>query len=305
MAHSRAMLRGCIAACLAVGVISAAPAGAQLGGTDLVPWPEALPPADVPNEVQPRAVERCRSGRVRCVAGLARRLERQWRRFDARCDHRAVIAYSYWQITRGLLADMRGPRAGALVRSRRYMSLLITNFSNRYFRAFRRYRRGLPVTPAWRITFETAASSDANAGQDVMLFSNVHVQHDLPFAYAKLGIETRSGRSRKPDHDAVNEINARVFDGIEKFIAANYDPSFSLLDVPLVPAEEVGALELVKSWREQAWRSAERLIAARTRAERREVAGTIRETSTRWAEMISSGFIPGYRATRDEFCRSR
>lgn len=289
---------------LTTAVLAAAPARAQLGGTDFVPWPEALPPSDVPNEVQPRPVERCRSGTVSCVAGLERRLKHQWRRFDARCDHRAVIAYSYWQITRGLLADMRGPRAGALVRGRRYMSLLITNFSNRYFRAFRRYARGLAVTPAWRITFETAAHADAQAGQEVMLFSNVHVQHDLPFAYAKLGIETRSGRSRKPDHDAVNEINARVFDGIEKYIAANYDPSFTLIDFPLVPIEEVGTLEVVKSWREQAWRSAERLLAAETRAERRRVAGEIRENSTRWAEMISSGGIPGHRETRDEFCRT-
>ncbi len=142
------------------------------------------------------------------------------------------------------------------------MAYLITNFSNRYFRAFRRYARGQPVTDAWRITFETAATADANAGQEVLLFSNAHVQHDLPFAYAKLGIETRSGRSRKPDHDAVNAVNARVFDGIEKFIAAHYDPSFSLIDLPFVPIEEVGTLELVKTWREQAWRSAERLLAA-------------------------------------------
>ena len=115
----------------------------------------------------------------------------------------------------------------------------------------------------------------------MLLFSNAHVQHDLPFAYAKMGIETRSGRSRKPDHDAVNAVNARVFDGIEKFIAAHYDPSFSLIDIPFVPVEEIGTLELVKAWREGAWRSAERLLAADSPAERAEVAAQIRETSTR------------------------
>jgi hypothetical protein len=185
------------------------------------------------------------------------------------------------------------------------MEYLITNFSNRYFRAFRRYARGLRVAPAWRITFETAAGADANAGQEVLLFSNAHVQRDLPFAYAKLGIETRSGKSRKPDHDAVNAVNARVFDGIEKFIAANYDPTFSLIDIPVVPVEEVGTLELVKMWREQAWRSAERLLAAEGPEERAEVVTTIRENSTRWAEMISSGETPGHRETRDNYCQAR
>jgi Family of unknown function (DUF5995) len=287
--------------CLLVALAAAGAASARTEGTDLFPWPEALPPSQVPNDAQGRAVEHCRRPGPSCVHGLRRRLRRQFERFDATCDHRAVIAYSYLQITRGLLADMRGPRPG-LVRHRRWMAYLITNFSNRYFRAFRRHARGLAVTPAWEITFETAARANAQAGQEVLLFSNVHVQHDLPFAYEKLGIETRSGRSRKPDHDAVNEINARVFDRIEDYLAAHYDPSFSLVDTPFVPVEEIGALELVKLWREGAWRSAERLLAAGTAAERAAVATTIRETATRWAEAISAPGFPGYRATRDAYC---
>ncbi len=290
----------------ALGVVAAlavaAPAIAQVEGTDLVPWPQALPPADVPNDVQAHGVEHCRKASVRCVAGLERRLKRQFERFNATCDHRAVISYSYLEITRGLLDDMRGPRDGAVVSHRRWMAYLITNFSNRYFRAFDRYERGLPVTPGWQITFDTAMGSDASAGQEVLLFSSVHVQHDLPFAYEKMGIETRSGKTRKLDHDAVNAINARVFDGIEKFIAAHYDPAFSLIDIPFAPAEEVGTLELIKSWREQGWRSAERLLAAETAEERDEVAEQIRASSTAWAQMIASGGAPGYRETRDQYC---
>jgi hypothetical protein len=291
---------------LALAALAAVPgpARAQLGGADLIPWPQALPPAQIPNDVRARPVEHCRRGTVACVAGLERRLERQWTRLDASCDHLAVIAYSYLQITRGLLADMRGPRPG-LVEHRGWMAYLITNFSNRYFRAFRNYASGRPVTDAWRITFEAAANGDLQAGQEVMLFSNVHVQHDLPFAYEQMGLRTRSGASRKPDHDAVNAVNARVFDGIEKFVAANYDPSFSLIDVPVVPVEEIGVLELVKIWREGAWRSAERLLAAETEAERQEVATAIRENATAWAERISGLGFPGYGAARDEFCRSR
>jgi hypothetical protein len=182
------------------------------------------------------------------------------------------------------------------------MEYLITQFSNRYFRAFHRYAQGKHVTEAWQITFETAATGDANAGQEVLLFSNAHVQHDLPYAYAKMGIETRSGRTRKPDHDAVNAVNARVFEGIEKFIAAHYDPSFNLIDVPVLPVEETGTLEFVKLWREQAWRSAEQLLAADGPAERHAVSRRIRENATRWAQMISSGGVPGYRETRDEYC---
>ena len=114
-----------------------------------------------------------------------------------------------------LPADHEGParrpradRVPGLVRHRRWMTYLITTFSNRYFEAFRDYRRGRPVADAWRLTFEAAASGDANAGQDVLLFSNAHVQHDLPFALEEMGLRARSGASHKPDHDAVNAINA-------------------------------------------------------------------------------------------------
>lgn len=294
-----------VAAVVGVALLIAAPARAQPTGTDHLPWPQALPPADVPNHVQPRAVRHCRDGGPGCVRGLARRLRRQWRRFDRRCDHRAVIAYAYLEITRELRRDFERPRRQALVRHRRWMSYVITTFSNRYFHAFRRWRRGKPVPDAWRITFETAAEGDAHAGQDVLLFSNAHVQRDLPFAYAQIGLETRGGRSRKHDHDAVNEVNARVFDRIEKGIAARYDPTMSLFDVPVLPAEEVTALELVKGWREGAWRNAERLLNAEGAAERAEVVASIEASSRVWAELISSGGPPGHRQTRDEWCAAR
>jgi hypothetical protein len=109
--------------------------------------------------------------------------------------------------------------------------------------------------------------------------------------------------SHKPDHDAVNAINAAVFDPIEKYIAAHYDPSFAVFDLP-VPAEELGALELVKAWREGAWRNGERLLNAEP-SERRAVVEQIRATSRLWAELISSGGLPGTRETRDAFCRAQ
>jgi hypothetical protein len=292
-------------AALAVGI---ALAGALAGGASAdhfdadLGWPQLVPPGAAPTAAQPQPVPRCRQASIRCVDGLVRRLRAQWRAFDRTCDHRAVIAYSYLQITRGLREDLAGPRPG-LVRYRHWMTYLITTFSNRYFDAFRDYDAGRRVAEAWRITFETAAEGDANAGQDVLLFSNAHVQHDLPFALAEMGLRTRRGASRKRDHDAVNAINTRVFDPIQDYIAAHYDPSFSTIDAKPSPLEEMGTLELVKSWRESAWRNAERLLGAESEAERAEVAESIDASSRFWAELISSGGMPGHREVRDAWCR--
>ncbi len=182
------------------------------------------------------------------------------------------------------------------------MIYLITAFSNMYSAAFRDYDAGRPVADAWRITFETAASADASAGQDVLLFSNAHVQHDLPFVLVQMGLVAPDGKSRKADHDAVNIINTRVFDPIEDYIAAHYDPTFSLIDAKPSPLDEIGTLELVKSWREGAWRNAERLANAATAEEQAEVVRSIQAQSTLWAELISSGEMPGLRETRDAWC---
>jgi hypothetical protein len=221
-----------------------------------------------------------------------------------------VVAYSYLKITEGLRDDLkplpRGPEARGgndrLVRHRKWMRYVIANFSNRYFTAFRHYRKGLRVPPSWRIAFEAMDSGDYNAGQDVLLFSNAHVQHDLPFVYAEMGLRTRSGASRKTDHDAVNAINTRVYDGIQDYIAEHYDPSFEAIDASPSPVEEIVTLEGIKGWRELAFRNGERLLAAETPAERQRVAQAIRNNATRFAELITLVQTPGHRTARDAYC---
>lgn len=294
-----ARLMACALAVLALATTAATARGDHF---DLdLPWPQLLPPLPTPTTAQPHPVPRCSQASIECVNGLVRRLRKQWRGFDASCDHRAVIAYSYLEITRGLRDDLTLPEPG-LVRHREWMTYLITTFSNRYFAAFRDYARGDPVPGAWRITFETADAGDANAGQDVLLFSNAHVQHDLPFALEEMGLRTPAGESRKRDHDAVNAINSRVFDPIEDYVAAHYDPSFSLFDLKPLPLEELGVLELVKLWREGAWRNAERLLNADSPSERAHVVASIKANSRLWAQLISSIEVPGTRASRDAWC---
>ena len=285
---------------VALTLASAPAALADHGDLD-IPWPQLLPPQPTSTEVQPGPVKRCRDASIACVDQLVDHLKHQWRGYDRTCDHRAVIAYSYLKITQGLRADLAGD-GDDLVHYKRWMTYLITTFSNRYRAAFHDWEVGEPVPEAWRITFQTADAGDANAGQDVLLFSNAHVQHDLPFALEEMGLRARDGASRKGDHDAVNRINTAVFDPIEDYIAAHYDPSFALIDAKPLPGDEIGTLELVKLWRETAWRNAERLLNAPDEAARDRVVADIDAYSTAWARLISSGGLPGTRAQRDAFC---
>jgi hypothetical protein len=287
-----------------VAALALAPSAAADHSNEDLQWPQALPAAPSSTAIQPHGVKNCHRASIRCIDGLMRRLEAQWRPLDAACDHRALFSLSYLRITAGLREDLARPHP-LHFNDPDWFTYVITTFSNRYFAAFRDYERGRPVPAAWKITFDEAARGDANGGQDVLLASNAHTQHDLPYAYAEMGLRTPDGASRKHDHDGVNAINSAVFDGLEDEFAERYDPFFELIDMKPLPFDEVGTMEMVKGWREGAWRNAERLVNARTAVERRQVEESIDVNSRVWAEALRSVEQPGYRQTRDDYCRAK
>lgn len=299
--------RARLAAGLAAGALSiatAAPAGADHGNGNL-PWPELLPPREVGTEVQPAPMPACPHARVACVQRVVERMTRRWRPLDRSCDHRAVFALTYLRTTEALRDTLR--RNPAFFRYTRWVLLEDVLFANYYFRAYDNYEAGRQVPDAWRIAFDTATRdpADANAGQDVLLGMNAHIQRDLPYVLAEVGLRTPGGVSRKPDHDRVNRILTRVVDPVEDEIARRYDEFFTLADLKPSPMEEHLALELLKSWREGAWRNAERLLSATSAQERRTVRASIEAGSRAWAEALSAGEVPGYGAVRDAHCGAR
>jgi hypothetical protein len=241
---------------------------------------------------------------VACIQDLADRQEARWREWDATCDHRATMALGYVYITKAIRDDLARPHP-ELFRYPRWFEYVTIGFSNMWFAAQDDYDAGRPVAGAWKIALDAMTKGDVTAGQDILLFSNAHVQHDLPFAYEQMGLRTRSGASRKHDHDAVNEINNRILDPTQDDVSARYDPTFSWIDASPSPLDELGTMEMVKGWREGAWRNAERLLRARTKAQRDAVVRSIDLTSETWARLIAAPALPGYRATRDAYCRAQ
>ena len=280
---------------VAAVLATAAPACA---GDTPTPNPESALPglATVPG--RPHAVPHCRRASLACIDGLIRRLRVQWRSLDATCDHRAVFSLAYLRITQGLrkailAGDLSDPH---------WMEYVITAFSNRYMATFDAAARGNPVPYSWQVAYDEDRSGDANAGQDTLLASNAHTQHDLPYIYYAMGVATRDGKSRKHDHDVVNAINDGVFRGLEDYYAAHYDPIMASFELAPAGLDRIGVLSVIQSWRELAWRNAERLAAATSYGERLAVEEEIDQNADAWADLIRSGDRSGYRATRDAFC---
>ncbi len=288
--------QGVLITVVAALLVAAAPARADHSALN-PPWPQVLPALEVGNRGAPHPVPNCTVPSIACVDSLAERLEAQWRAWDAACDHRAVMALAYLRITQ----ELRRQFAAGAFDDPAWMAFVVAEFSNEYFKSIADYDAGRPVAPAWKTALDAMTEGDVTAIQDTLLFSQAHVGHDYPYVLASQGIRRPDGGSRKHDHDQINEVNARILDGVQDEVAARYDDSMGWLDLKPSPLDEVLALETVKVWREETWRHAELLTATAGTPLRGLVDTEIDVQSQAWAGLISLPF-PGWRKMRDAKC---
>jgi hypothetical protein len=296
--HNSRMGRGAFFAA-AISAFAALVPAATASEPANVNWPSYLPAMPSGNAVQPGRVPYCRKATVRCIDTEIKRMRAAQQQFG--CDHRGVFATTYLELTRQLRDTLRTrPR---FFNDSRYLYTEDALFADIYFNTVHNYERGKPVPPAWQIAFDTAKNANVNAAQDMLLGINAHVQNDMPFVLAALGQRTRSGATRKPDHDKMNEILDAAYDRVVNQIRDRFDPLMATTNPPWTGADDAAGMELVKQWREQVWRNAERLLAAKTPQDRAQVASQIQQYAAGWARTIANPVQePGYRAQRDAYC---
>jgi hypothetical protein len=280
-------------AALVLGVAS--PSGAQVIGID---WTSLLPALPSPTQTEPNDVPHCDRANLNCVRTEVKRMRAAQEELG--CDHRGVFATTYLELTRAARdAMIANPQ---LLRWKRWFFREDALFADVYFRTLRRWNEGLPVPDAWRIAFETAATGEVTGAQDMLLGINAHVQNDMPFVLAELGLRDRNGEARKPDHDLFNKVLAGAYETVVSQVGARYDSTMSITNPPGAPADDVAGLEIVREWREQVWRNAEALVNANSEEERNQIAERIQAYAAQWASSIALVQAPGLRASRDAYC---
>jgi hypothetical protein len=289
--------RSLLAAGFAVALLACAPASAG-ERPEYAVGPPLVAPLRIPAHPHPGPVPGCVRPSVRCVAKELRRLRA--REAALGCDHRAVFATTYRVLTSVALRTVR--RHPRFFRYPRYFFFEDALFADVYFANSRAWARGARVSPAWRIAFEAARDGDQNAGQDMLLGINAHVQNDMPFVMAALGTHTRAGRSRHRDHERMNRVLARAYGPVVDTVRRRYDGSMAVTNPDGVPVDDAAGMALVKRWRDDVWRNANRLIRARSTAERRQVTRDIEQSAAATATEIATLQVPSYRAQRDAYC---
>jgi hypothetical protein len=139
-----------------------------------------------------------------------------------------------------------------------------------------------------------------------MLGINAHVNRDLPFALASMGLFNADGTSRKSDHDKVNIILNRIEGAALDEESRRFDPSISTPALNGTTLDDTALYQTLAAWREEAWRNAERLVAASTAAQYAQVAASIEDAAATEANAIvaADAYVPPLTSTsvRDAYC---
>ena len=266
-----------------------------------VRWETLLPPYGAPQTRQITQLAECRRVRMACMDGVIRRLKRAADRYG--CDHRAVFPRVYQLLSEELRRHLAQP---GFFDDRRYLILEAVMFERFYRAGMRAWETDRAAVPAaWRVALETWEQGDTLGAQDMLLGINAHVQRDMPYVVAYMGLRFRDGRSRKPDHDRVNLVLDRAYEPIVRRVESEFDPATASTNSALTPADDELGLEMTRTWREGVWRNAERLLNASSPAEREQVAQSIELQAEASARSIAASRTPGYGAQRDAYCKSK
>ena len=248
-----------------------------------IPWTSLLPGFTVGYE--PSSENDCKAGRIQCVDAVIREMERRWEPLDDDCDHNAVFALTYLRTTEEY---RRSATQDGFFSDPGFINHQDAVFAQYYFEEWDTYRAGdvAGTSRAWHIAFEAADRRQVNGTGDMLLGMSAHVNRDLPFVLAAIGLVKPDGSSRKPDHDKVNEFLNRVIEPLITEVAQRYDPTVDDAQIKGTTLDETLLLQLLVGWRELAWRNAEALVAAPTPEARAQVAAHIERQAAIEANLI-------------------
>ena len=120
---------------------------------------------------------------------------------------------------------------------------------------------------------------------DLLLGINAHVNRDLPFVLASMGLVRPDGQSGKPDFDKADLFLNDASDALMGELSQRFDSTIDDVNDPL-GLSYASVMQLLTTWREAAWRNAEALVNAPNAAARALVAQGIENAANAAAHTI-------------------
>jgi len=296
---------GIVAVALLATMCAVAGAGpAQADGPIFVDWTSVLP--SWTDAYDPNSANECVAGKPSCIDKTIKEMQRRFDPLGQACDHNGVFSLAYLRTTQTY--KWARDQQGFFVDTP-YVNHEDAVFAKYYFDAYDNWKAGnrAAVPQAWQIAFDAAANKQVSGSGDVFLGMSAHVNRDLPFVLAAIGLTSEDGTSHKIDHDKVNQFLNAVIDPLLAEEAARFDSATDDARDPLLLGY-TSTFQLLAVWRESAWRNAERLVNAPDATARAQVAQSIEDYAASVALVLKAGeaYVPPFTssAARDSFCAS-
>ena len=295
-------MRAFLAATLAALTIATTAGPAQADLVPYVPWSSYL--AGWTDAYVPSSDNDCVAGRPNCLQATLKEQSRIADQTASSCSHNAVFARAYVRMTQlyGYTRAIPG-----YYQDVSYFNHVDAVFARYYTSAYYDWAAGnrSAVPQAWLTALDAAQSKRVSGTGDLLLGMNAHINRDLPYVMAAVGLVAPDGSSRKADYDAVE---AWLYDATAPLIAefaARFDPSMDDTADPY-GIGNAALFQMVSLWRENAWRNAEALVSAPNAAARALVSANIETQANLVAQGIltSQSYLPLVTTTgpRDAFC---
>lgn len=248
-----------------------------------IPWSALLP--GFTTGYEPSSENDCKAGRLHCVDAVIREMSQRFDALEVSCDHNTLFSLTYLRTTEEYRKAVIEP---GFFSDANFINHQDVVFARYYFDAWDAYRTGqvAGVSRAWQLAFAAADQKRVNGAGNILLGMSAHVNRDLPYVLAAIGLVKPDGSSRKPDHDKVNQFLNRVVEPLFDESAARYDPVVDDTQVDGTQLDEAALLQMLVTWREQAWRNAELLVGAPTAAARALVEAHIEQAAAIEANLI-------------------
>jgi hypothetical protein len=219
-------------------------------------------------------------------------LDRVLRDTGTNCKGHAVFALAYTRITQTYAWSREQPGFYQDVPFANHQDAV---FAKYYTDAWSNWRNGnrAAVPTAWLTAFDASAAGKVTGTGDLMLGMNAHINRDLPYVLASVGLVAPDGSSRKPDYDKVEVILAAASEALLAEDSQRFDPSMDDNHDALDLSYSV-VMQVISAWRENAWRNAEALVSAPTPAARALVEARIETEANQTARalLVGDAYVP-------------
>jgi len=262
-------------------VLAVVPAAAE--DPPFIPWSALLP--GFTSGYEPSSENDCKAGRLHCVDAVIREMTRRFDALEVSCNHNTLFSLTYLRTTEEYRRAVVEP---GFFSDPNFINHQDVVFARYYFDAWDAYRAGQvsSVPRAWQLSFAAADQKRVNGAGNILLGMSAHVNRDLPYVLAAIGLVKPDGSSGKPDHDKVNQFLNRVVEPLFDESAARYDPVVDDTQFDGSQLDEAALLQMLVAWRELAWRHAELLVSAPTPAARALVEAQIEQAAAIEANLI-------------------